>query len=56
MRLMRLGVRALFDEPIIGLSEGLAAVDSVRKAEVEALAEEILQGPAVDVTVGEAHS
>mgnify|MGYP000885606570 FL=1 len=56
VRLMRLGVRALFDEPIIGLSEGLAAVDSVRKAEVEALAEEILQGPAVDVTVGEAHS
>ena len=55
VRLMRLGVRALFDEPIIGLSEGLAAVDSVRKAEVEALAEEILQGPAVDVTVGEAH-
>lgn len=54
VRLMRLGVRALFDEPIIGLSEGLAAVDAVRKAEVEALAEEILQGPAVDVTVGEA--
>jgi len=52
VRLMRLGVRALFDEPIIGLSEGLAAVDAVGKAEVEALAEEILQGPAVDVTVG----
>ncbi len=52
MRLMRLGVRALFDERMVGLSEGLAAVDAVRKAEVEALAEEILTGPAVDVMVG----
>ena len=56
VRLMRLGVRALFDERIIGLSEGLAAVDAVQKAQVEALAEEILSGPAVDVTVGEEHS
>lgn len=52
IRLMRLGVRALFDEKIIALSEGLAAVDAVRKADVEALAEEILTGPVVDVTVG----
>lgn len=52
VRLMRLGVRALFDERIIGLNEGLEAVDAVRKSDVEALAEDVLTGPAVDVAVG----
>lgn len=52
IRLMRLGVRALFDEPIIALSEGLAAVDAVTKQEVEDLAGELFTGPAVEVTVG----
>ncbi len=34
MRLMRLGTRALFGEPIIGLSQGLARVDGVTTDEV----------------------
>ncbi len=52
MRLMRLGTRALFDEKIVALNEGLLRVGAVTPAEVSGLAEEILSGPAVDVVVG----
>lgn len=52
MRLMRLGVRALFNEKIIGLNEGLARVEAVRAEDVCALAEEILSASAVEVVVG----
>ena len=52
MRLMRLGTRALFGEPIIGLSQGLARVDGVTTDEVCTLAEEVLTSPAVEVVVG----
>jgi len=52
MRLMRLGTRALFGEPIIGLTEGLSRVDAVSTRDVCDLAEEILSLPAVEVVVG----
>ncbi|HPQ85584.1 MAG TPA: pitrilysin family protein [Actinomycetota bacterium] len=52
MRLMRLGTRALFDEKIVALNEGLLRVGAVTPAEVSELAEEILSGPVVDVVVG----
>ena len=52
MRLMRLGTRALFDEKIVALNEGLLRVGAVTPAEVSELAEEILSGPTVDVVVG----
>ncbi len=52
MRLMRLGTRALFGEPIIGLTTGLARVDAVSTRDVCDLAEEILSFPAVEVVVG----
>lgn len=52
MRLMRLGTRALFDEPIRSLNEVLAKVDAVSAADVCGLAGEILDGPVVDVVVG----
>ena len=52
MRLMRLGTRALFDEKIVALNEGLLRVGAVTPAEVSGLAEEILSGPTVDVVVG----
>ena len=52
MRLMRLGTRALFGEPIIGLNQGLARVDGVTTDEVCALADEVLTSPAVEVVVG----
>jgi len=54
MRLMRLGTRALFGLEIISLTEGLKRVDAVRAQDVNALADEILNSPAVDVVVGPA--
>lgn len=54
MRLMRLGTRALFGEPIVGLDEGLARVEAVSTAEVCALADAVLTSPAVEVLVGPA--
>ena len=54
MRLMRLGTRALFGLEIISLTEGLKRVDEVRAQDVNSLADEILNSPAVDVVVGPA--
>jgi predicted Zn-dependent peptidase len=54
MRLMRLGTRAVFDEKVIGLTEGLARVDAVRASDVASLAAETLAGPPVTVVVGPA--
>ena len=52
MRSMRLGTRALFDEPIISMSEGLERVDAVTQDQVCDVAAEILSGPAVETLVG----
>ncbi len=52
MRLMRLGTRALFDEKIIGLNEGLAKVAAVQTRDVCDLAQAVLSAPAIDVAVG----
>jgi predicted Zn-dependent peptidase len=54
MRLMRLGTRALFDEKITGLNEGLAKVDAVSAHDVFAMAQDLLTAPAIDVAVGPA--
>lgn len=52
MRLMRLGTRALFDDEIVGLDEGLRRVSAVTTDDVCALAREILTGPVVEAAVG----
>jgi predicted Zn-dependent peptidase len=52
MRLMRLGTRALFDEPILGLDEGLRRVSKVTVDEVCRLAQDLLDAPAVEAVVG----
>ncbi len=52
MRLMRLGTRALFDEPIASLDEGLQRVSQVSAHDVCALARDVLEGPVVEAVVG----
>lgn len=52
MRLMRLGTRALFDEEIVGLNEGLARVDRVDAVGVAEVAAAILDNPVVETSVG----
>ena len=52
MRLMRLGTRALFDDPIVSLDEGLRRVSAITADDVCELAAEVLSQPAVEAAVG----
>ena len=52
IRLMRLGTRALFDDDIIGLTEGLAKVSAVTTQQVCELAQDLLAQNAVETVVG----
>lgn len=52
MRLMRLGTRALFDDPIVSLDEGLRRVSAITSEDVCGLAAEVLSQPPVEAVVG----
>lgn len=51
-RLMRLGTRAIFGEPLIAVGDVLKLIDAVTASDVIDLAEQIFSGPEVEVLVG----